>query len=235
MNKRHFFSGKQLILFQFLVNLMLSSTLHSLYGLRLRPRKSFSAFAISRGINLIKEPSVIGKTLVIVESPAKAKTIQKFVDDSYIIDSCAGHVRDLPQSARSTLSEFKKDYVLEELKLNVADLGVKVRDNFEPLYVPLEGKSEIVKRLTKLSKSCSKILLATDEDREGEAISWHLLELLQPIVPYKRAVFHEITKDAILESFNNPRDIDMDIVHSQETRRILDRLAGYTISPMLWR
>eukprot|EP00596_Hydrurales_sp_CCMP1899_P009853 CAMPEP_0119050552 /NCGR_PEP_ID=MMETSP1177-20130426/70557_1 /TAXON_ID=2985 /ORGANISM="Ochromonas sp, Strain CCMP1899" /LENGTH=1251 /DNA_ID=CAMNT_0007029085 /DNA_START=438 /DNA_END=4193 /DNA_ORIENTATION=- len=124
---------------------------------------------------------------------------------------------------------------MPELKINVADLGVDVRNNFEPVYVPLEGKLETLKRLKKLSEQCSRILLATDEDREGEAISWHLVEALQPKVPFKRAVFHEITKDAILKSFENPREIDMNIVQSQETRRILDRLTGYTISPVLWR
>ena len=177
-----------------------------------------------------------GKTLVIVESPAKAKTIQKFVDeDEYVVDFCLGHVRDLPSAAREVQPEYRKKVVLDSIKLNVADLGVDVENGFEPLYVPMAGKADVLKRLTKLSNECSRILLATDEDREGEAISWHLLEVLKPKVPYKRAVFHEITKGAILDSFQHPRDIDMDLVQSQETRRILDRLAGYTISPVLWR
>ena len=177
-----------------------------------------------------------GRTLVIVESPAKAKTIQKFLnEDEYIVDFCLGHVRDLPSAAREVGPEYRKKMVLDAIKLNVADLGVDVQNGFEPLYVPMAGKSEVLKRLIKLSKECSRILLATDEDREGEAISWHLLEVLKPKVPYKRAVFHEITKGAILDSFENPRDIDMNLVQSQETRRILDRLAGYTISPVLWR
>jgi len=171
-----------------------------------------------------------------VESPAKAKTIQKFVDeDEYVVDFCLGHVRDLPSAARDVQPEYRKKMVLESIKLNVADLGVDVENGFEPLYVPMAGKSDVLKRLTKLSNECSRILLATDEDREGEAISWQLLAVLNPKVPYKRAVFPEITKGAILDSFLNPRDIDMDLVHSQETRRILDRLAGYTISPVLWR
>jgi len=125
--------------------------------------------------------------------------------------------------------------VLPELKLDVASLGVDVDNNFEPIYVQMQGKGEVVKRLKALAKKSSRVLLATDEDREGEAISWHLLEILQPSVPVKRAVFHEITQSAILEAFESPRDIDMDLVQSQETRRILDRLTGYTISPILWR
>ena len=179
-----------------------------------------------------------GPTLVIVESPAKARTIQKFVDtDRFIIDFCAGHVRDLPKAGADFENKraLKQNIVLPELKLNVADLGVDVMNNFEPVYVTLDNKVEVVRRLKKLSEQCSRILLATDEDREGEAISWHLVELLQPKVPYKRAVFHEITKSAILHSFETPRDIDMNLVESQETRRILDRLAGYTVSPVLWR
>jgi reverse gyrase len=184
------------------------------------------------------EASKDGSTLVIVESPSKAKTIQKFVDpDKFIVDSCAGHIRDLPRAGAEfqDKSELRKVIVNKELKLNVADLGVDVMNNFEPVYVPLDGKIDVLKRLQKLSGHCSRILLATDEDREGEAISWHLLEVLKPKVPVKRAVFHEITKPAILESFENPRDIDMHLVESQETRRILDRLAGFTISPVLWR
>lgn len=177
-----------------------------------------------------------GRTLVIVESPAKAKTIQKFLgEDEYVVDFCMGHVRDLPSMARDVAPEYKKQMVLEAIKLSVADLGVDVANGFEPLYVPMAGKAEVLKRLKKLSEECARILLATDEDREGEAISWHLLQVLQPKVPFKRAVFHEITESAIRESFQRPREIDMDLVHSQETRRILDRLAGYTISPVLWR
>lgn len=177
-----------------------------------------------------------GRTLVIVESPAKAKTIQKFLnEDEYVVDYCMGHIRELPTATRDVPAEYKKKMVLESIKLNVASLGVNVENGFEPLYVPMADKADVLKRLTKLSKDCSRILLATDEDREGEAISWHLLEVLKPKVPYKRAVFHEITQGAILESFEKPREIDMDLVASQETRRILDRLAGYTISPVLWR
>ena len=177
-----------------------------------------------------------GKTLVIVESPAKAKTIQKYLDeDKYIVDFSAGHVRDLPSKFEKSAPELKKNVILPEINLNVAHLGVDVANDFEPVYVTLTKKVDVVKRLRKSMKSCSRLILATDEDREGEAISWHLLKLLDPSVPFKRAVFHEITKEAILESFKNPRDIDMDLVESQETRRVLDRLAGYTVSPVLWR
>jgi DNA topoisomerase-1 len=202
------------------------------YGMKSLPRilsRNFQLFATkskktkasSTGI-LSWDDAKVGITLVIVESPAKARTIQKFVDsDSFIIDSCAGHVRDLPKAGSdyAERADHKKIIVIPELKINVADLGVDVRNNFEPVYVPLEGKTEVLKRLKKLSGECSRILLATDEDREGEAISWHLLEVLKPKVPVKRAVFHEITKDAILKSFENPREIDMNIVQSQETRR----------------
>jgi len=152
-----------------------------------------------------------------------------------VIDFCAGHIRDLTSASKDVPVELKKKMVLPALKLDVASLGVDVDNHFEPIYVESPGKRDVVKRLKGLSKKCSRILLATDEDREGEAISWHLLELLKPKVPVKRAVFHEITPSAIEEAFQNPRDIDMDLVHSQETRRILDRLTGFTLSPILWR
>lgn len=177
-----------------------------------------------------------GKTLVIVESPAKAKTIQKYLDeDKYIVDFSAGHIRDLPSKFEKSPPELKKSVILSEINLNVAHLGVDVANDFEPVYVTLTKKVDVVKRLKKAMKSCSRLILATDEDREGEAISWHLVKLLDPTVPFKRAVFHEITKEAILGAFKHPRDIDMDLVQSQETRRVLDRLAGYTVSPVLWR
>ncbi len=177
-----------------------------------------------------------GKTLVIVESPAKAKTIQRYLDsDEYVVDYSAGHVRDLPSKLEKAPANRKKQVILPEINLNVAHLGVDVEDKFEPIYVTMTKKIEVVKRLKKVAKTCSRIILASDEDREGEAISWHLVKLLEPSVPYKRAVFHEITKEAIIESFQNPRDIDMNLVQSQETRRVLDRLAGYTVSPILWR
>jgi DNA topoisomerase-1 len=177
-----------------------------------------------------------GRTLVIVESPAKAKTIQGFLDErQFVVDSCQGHVRDLPRAGKDAPPEFKGQYISQELGLKVADLGVQVHNNFEPIYTPLAAKGDIIKRLQVKAKKCDSILLATDEDREGEAISWHILELLQPSIPCERAVFHEITKDAILEAFDSPRTVDMNLVQSQETRRMLDRLTGYTLSPMLWR
>ena len=177
-----------------------------------------------------------GLTLVIVESPAKAKTIQKYLNsDEYVVDYSAGHVRDLPSSLEKAPASKKKQIILPEINLNVAHLGVDVEEDFEPIYVTMKRKAEVVKRLKKAAKKCSRIILASDEDREGEAISWHLVKVLEPSVPYKRAVFHEITKEAIIESFRNPRDIDMNLVHSQETRRVIDRLAGYTVSPILWR
>lgn len=169
-----------------------------------------------------------GPTLVIVESPSKARTIEKFIDSNeYIIDFCAGHIRALAKAKDSP--DLKKLVVQEDLKISTADFGVNIFKDFEPQYVPLEGKNEVIRRLQKISKSCSRILLASDEDREGEAISWHLVQVLEPKVPYKRAVFHEITKDAIEWSFEHPRDIDMNKVQSQETRAILDRLTGYTV------
>lgn len=161
----------------------------------------------------------------------------QFVDENeYIIDCSVGHVRDLPKGKNvPTDPLLKKIVVSKQLGLKAASLGVDVFNNFEPIYVPVPGKAEVLRRLQDKAKTCSRILLATDEDREGEAISWHLLELLRPDVPFKRAVFHEITKQAILDSFESPRDIDMQLVASQETRRIVDRLTGFTISPILWK
>jgi DNA topoisomerase-1 len=167
------------------------------------------------------------KALVIVESPAKARTIQKFLPPNYIVESCMGHVRDLPQTARQVPAELKEHAW--------ARLGVDVEDSFRPLYVVPENRRETVERLREQLTQANELVLATDEDREGEAISWHLVELLQPQVPVRRAVFHEITEDAIQEAFQSFRDIDMNLVHAQETRRILDRLAGYTLSPLLWK
>lgn len=182
----------------------------------------------------IPKSSKDGKILVIVESPAKARTIQKFAPPNYIIDSCAGHIRDIVS---------KKDYgkdnmnylVVPELQISAADLGIDVRNRFNPIYATLDRKHDIVKRLKSTMAGCSELLLATDEDREGEAISWHLLEVLKPDIPTKRAVFNEITKDAVLHSFENPRAIDMNLVEAQQARSILDKLVGYTVSPVLWK
>ncbi|MBX3415309.1 MAG: type I DNA topoisomerase [Pirellulales bacterium] len=168
-----------------------------------------------------------GKALVIVESPAKARTISKFLGNDYVIEASIGHVRDLPEGAKEVPAEFKQE--------DWAYLGVNVKDRFEPIYIVSRGKSEQVRKLKGLLKEANELYLATDEDREGEAISWHLRELLKPKVPVHRLVFHEITKDAILEALEHPRDIDNDLVRAQETRRIVDRLYGYEVSPLLWR
>ncbi len=168
-----------------------------------------------------------GKPLVIVESPAKARTIGRFLGKDYLIEASIGHVRDLPEGAKQVPEKYKKE--------DWAYLGVNVNDQFEPIYIIPPGKSQQVRKLKGLLKEASELYLATDEDREGEAISWHLRELLQPKVPCKRLVFHEITRDAIEEALSQPRDINDDLVRAQETRRILDRLYGYEVSPLLWR
>lgn len=168
-----------------------------------------------------------GKTLMIVESPAKARTISKFLGRDYVIEASIGHVRDLPQGAKQIPAEHKgKDW---------AYLGVNVHDNFTPVYIIPPGKTEQVRKLRGLIKDAKELYLATDEDREGEAISWHLLELLKPKVPVHRLVFHEITREAIQDALDHPRSIDSDLVRAQEARRIIDRLYGYEVSPLLWR
>jgi len=167
------------------------------------------------------------KYLVIVESPTKAKTIRKFLPKNYIVEASMGHVRDLPQSATDIPAKLKKE--------EWAKLGVNVKKNFEPLYVIPKGKSKIVTGIRKQMKECKMIYLATDEDREGESISWHLLELLKPKIPVKRMVFHEITKKAILKALEDTRELDEKLVKAQEARRVLDRLYGYTLSPLIWK
>lgn len=167
------------------------------------------------------------KPLVIVESPAKARTISKFLGDEYTIEASIGHIRDLPQGAKELPEEFKKE--------EWAHLGVNVNSDFEPVYVIPREKAKQVSKLRKLLKDASELYLATDEDREGEAISWHLCEVLKPKVPVHRLVFHEITKGAIKEALDNPREVDTRLVRAQETRRIIDRLYGYEVSPLLWR
>lgn len=167
------------------------------------------------------------KYLVIVESPTKAKTIRKFLPSNYIVEASMGHIRDLPQSASDIPAALKKE--------DWAKLGVNVENDFEPLYVVPKDKKKIITDLKSKMKDCAIIYLATDEDREGESISWHLLELLKPKVPVKRMVFHEITKAAIQKALKDTREVDEKLVRAQETRRILDRLYGYTLSPLIWK
>jgi DNA topoisomerase-1 len=169
----------------------------------------------------------VAHTLVIVESPTKAKTIRGFLPKDFRVEASMGHVRDLPNNASEIPAAQKGE--------KWANLGVNTTNNFEPLYVVPKDKKKVVKELKDALKGADRLLLATDEDREGESISWHLLQLLSPKVPVQRMVFHEITKEAIGRALASPRDLDMQLVHAQETRRILDRLVGYTLSPLLWK
>jgi DNA topoisomerase-1 len=168
-----------------------------------------------------------GKSLVIVESPAKARTISRFLGRDFTVEASIGHVRDLPQGAKQIPPQFKGE--------DWAYLGVNVHSDFDPVYIIPPGKKAQVTKLKGLLKDAKDLYLATDEDREGEAISWHLNELLKPKVPVHRLVFHEITKEAIAEALEHPRAIDNDLVRAQEARRIIDRLYGYEVSPLLWR
>jgi DNA topoisomerase-1 len=169
----------------------------------------------------------MAKKLVIVESPAKAKTIAGYLGSDYVVESSIGHIRDLPNRASEIPEQFKKE--------SWARLGVDVENEFEPLYVVDSDKKAKVSELKKILKTSDELLLATDEDREGEAIAWHLLEVLQPKVPVRRMVFHEITRDAIQKALGETREVDQRLVDAQETRRILDRLYGYEVSPVLWK
>lgn len=168
-----------------------------------------------------------GHKLVIVESPAKAKTIAGYLGSGYVVESSIGHIRDLPQSAADVPAKIKGE--------SWARLGVDVDNDFTPYYVVSRDKKSHMTKLKGLLKDADELFLATDEDREGEAIAWHLLDELKPKVPVRRMVFHEITKPAILAAVGAPRDIDMDLVEAQEARRILDRLYGYEVSPVLWK
>jgi DNA topoisomerase I len=168
-----------------------------------------------------------GKSLVIVESPAKARTISKFLGKDFTVEASIGHVRDLPEGKKQIPAQFRDE--------DWAYLGVNVEGDFEPVYIVPPGKNQQVRKLRDLVKGASTLYLATDEDREGEAISWHLCELLKPKVPVHRLVFHEITQEAIQDALNHLREIDTDLVRAQETRRIVDRLYGYDVSPLLWR
>jgi DNA topoisomerase-1 len=166
--------------------------------------------------------------LVIVESPAKARTIGGYLGDGYVVESSIGHIRDLPNNAADTPAKIKdKPW---------GRLAIDVENGFVPYYVVPRDKKSHISKLKQLLKDADELYLATDEDREGEAIAWHLLDELNPKgIPVRRMVFHEITKAAIQEAAANPRDLDMDLVEAQETRRILDRLYGYEVSPVLWR
>ena len=155
----------------------------------------------------------MSKNLVIVESPAKAKTIEKFLGPDYVVKSSIGHIRDMPKK----------------------DMGVDIENNFQPTYAISADKKKVVADLKKSVKIATKIFLATDEDREGEAIAWHLQQALSLAEDTPRIVFHEITKGAITDAINNPRTIDTDLVNAQQARRIIDRLVGFEISPVLWR
>src|SRR5437879_9227114 len=169
----------------------------------------------------------MAKTLVIVESPAKAKTRERFLGDRYQVKASYGHVRDLPESAKQVPDEIRKK--------KWGRLGVDTEGDFTPYYVIPDDKRKYVQALRSALKGANQVLLATDPDREGESISWHLKEILKPKVPVKRIVFHEITRDAINEALKEAHDLDENLVRAQESRRILDRLYGYTISPVLWK
>jgi len=172
---------------------------------------------------------VPARRLVIVESPAKAKTIKGYLGPGYTVEASVGHIRDLPTT--DTKHKIPADIAAQPW----AKLGVDVDHDFETVYVVSDGKDDQVRKLKQLLKEADELYLATDEDREGEAIAWHLEQELKPKVPVRRMVFHEITKDAIQRAVNNPRQINMQLVSAQETRRVLDRLYGYEVSPVLWR
>ncbi|WP_078281827.1 type I DNA topoisomerase [Mycobacteroides franklinii] len=167
------------------------------------------------------------RRLVIVESPTKARKIAGYLGDGYVVESSRGHIRDLPRAAADVPAKYKSE--------PWARLGVNVDADFEPLYIVSPDKKGTVTELKGLLKDVDELYLATDGDREGEAIAWHLLETLKPKVPVRRMVFHEITEQAILAAAQDPRDLDNNLVDAQETRRILDRLYGYEVSPVLWK
>jgi DNA topoisomerase-1 len=167
------------------------------------------------------------KVLVIVESPTKARTIKQFLPSRFQVEASVGHIRDLPQTASEIPASVKAEAW--------SRLGIDVEKDFSPLYVIPKEKAALVRTLKAQVKEAEELYLATDEDREGESISWHLLDVLSPKIPVKRMVFHEITERAIREALDHTRDIDMNLVNAQETRRLLDRLYGYTLSPLIWK
>jgi DNA topoisomerase I len=160
----------------------------------------------------------VPKPLVIVESPAKARTIAGYLGADYVVESSVGHIRDLPSNASEVPKKYKGT--------DAGRLGIDVESRFEPIYVVPKKKKDVVKELKEALRGASELYLATDEDREGEAISWHVLEVLDPDVPVRRMVFHEITRHAIQDAIENWRDLDMKLVEAQEGRRVLDRLVG---------
>ena len=168
-----------------------------------------------------------GTKLVIVESPSKARTIAGYLGNGYVVESSVGHIRDMPDRAAEIPAKYRTE--------PWARLGVNVDDNFEPLYVVHSDKKQQVAKLKSLLKDADELLLATDEDREGEAIAWHLLEELKPKVPHSRMVFHEITPEAIARAIANPRQVNEGLVDAYQARRVLDRLYGYEVSPVLWK
>ncbi len=165
--------------------------------------------------------------LVIVESPTKARTIRKYLGSDYRVEASMGHIRDLPASANEIPAHIKKE--------PWARIGVDIDNGYKPIYVVPTGKKKLVTELRRAVKEAEVLYVATDEDREGESIGWHLLEVLKPKIPVYRMVFHEITREAIHKALASPRELDTNLVQAQETRRILDRLVGYTISPFLWK
>ncbi len=190
------------------------------------PRRGNRAGAASSpSYPLLSQP--VSKPLIIVESPAKARTIAGYLGGEYEVASSVGHIRDLPSTAAEIPKRFKEE--------SWARLGVNIESDFEPIYINSRGKSKVIRELKDKLKDAPELFLATDEDREGESIAWHLEQVLKPKVPVRRMVFHEITPGAIREALSNPREIDTDLVDAQETRRILDRLFGYEVSPVLWK
>jgi DNA topoisomerase-1 len=183
--------------------------------------------ARARGGNGTGAAGSANRRLVIVESPAKARKIASYLGPNYVVESSRGHIRDLPRGAADVPAKYKGE--------SWARLGVNVDNAFEPLYIVTPDKKSTVTELKDALSGVDELLLATDGDREGEAIAWHLLETLKPKVPVSRMVFHEITELAILAAAANPRELDLDLVDAQETRRILDRLYGYEVSPVLWK
>ncbi len=183
---------------------------------------------LGQGAKVAREMAATkGKSLVIVESPAKAKTIAGYLGSDYVVESSIGHIRDLPHNASEVPAKYKDE--------KWARLGVNVDSEFEPIYVVDPRKRKVVSDLKAKLKDADELLLATDEDREGEAIAWHLVQELKPKVPVRRMVFHEITRPAIERALTETRDIDSSLVDAQEARRVLDRLYGYEVSPVLWR